>query len=579
MASGTHDSDWRHFQDQVAEILNLIPGCVARVNQPVHGTRIGTVRVDVLAELRSNGFVFRVIVECKFWRRPIPQEKVFSLNTVVEDIGADRGYLISEIGVQSGAAEYLSHPSNVRALTFEEFKSIVANDRFIENCGRCGVKILVSRRPRAGKTAHCRACYRLLRATPRRLEYAAEHERAMSLASTVGFQLVGGTLGSDVKSSLETAVAGGAGFPNATQPLAIFRESLAAAIRSIESQPRGKLFRDFLSKGPYERQGKVPTKLRHQRLSDQETADTIAFIFSHMVNCFKGALTEMLATAPCLHILRELQAQKRLPREARLYVGDAVWAAPREGEGFAKAADLHILVERRSPKATPSVVLAGVAEVKSYFLPPERLGRQLDRHLARARRGLRVGKVAYGPDQITVGCKGGRPAVRITVLPADWNLPRTFHFERKDGRKLLHVDPGVPPSDADSVERVGPLQWRVTLRWSKEALDAAAYEMTFWFMEKLGEVLYSSGVPKEWEGMSPAQAGQNAAKMMLYYAILRCRTVRNNQRAIALYNSYGFGYALGMSFRNPQGRREMLWPQDLDEILATGQNKDGCRIV
>jgi hypothetical protein len=103
--------------------------------------------------------------------------------------------------------------------------------------------------------------------------------------------------------------------------------------------------------------------------------------------------------------------------------------------------------------------------------------------------------------------------------------------------------------------------------------------MTFWFMEKVGEVLYSDGVPKEWEGMTPAEAGQNAAKMMLYYAILRCRTVREDQRAIALYNSYSFGFALGMNFRNPKGQREMLWPQDLDEILAIGQNKDGCKIV
>ena len=39
------------------------------------------------------------------------------------------------------------------------------------------------------------------------------------------------------------------------------------------------------------------------------------------------------------------------------------------------------------------------------------------------------------------------------------------------------------------------------------------------------------------------------------------------QRAIALYNSYGFGYMLGMNFRNRAGKREMLWPQDLDEIL------------
>ncbi len=39
------------------------------------------------------------------------------------------------------------------------------------------------------------------------------------------------------------------------------------------------------------------------------------------------------------------------------------------------------------------------------------------------------------------------------------------------------------------------------------------------------------------------------------------------------------GYALGMNFRNPQGRREMLWPQDLDEIAINGQTAYGCRIA
>ena len=102
--------------------------------------------------------------------------------------------------------------------------------------------------------------------------------------------------------------------------------------------------------------------------------------------------------------------------------------------------------------------------------------------------------------------------------------------------------------------------------------------MTFWYMEKIGEVIYSTSMPKEWDKMSPAGAGRNAVKMMLYYAIPRCHTAREEQRAIALYNSYGYGYALGMSFKDPAGRREMLWPQDLDEIIAAGKTTSGCTL-
>jgi hypothetical protein len=30
-----------------------------------------------------------------------------------------------------------------------------------------------------------------------------------------------------------------------------------------------------------------------------------------------------------------------------------------------------------------------------------------------------------------------------------------------------------------------------------------------------------------------------------------------------------------MNYRNAEGRREMLWPQDLDEIAADGKTKNG----
>ena len=85
-------------------------------------------------------------------------------------------------------------------------------------------------------------------------------------------------------------------------------------------------------------------------------------------------------------------------------------------------------------------------------------------------------------------------------------------------------------------------------------------------------------MPKAWKKMTPAEAGRNAIKMMLYYAILRCNSDREEQRAIALYNSYCFGYALGMNFKNIKGKREMLWIEDLDEILAVGKTKHECTL-
>ena len=397
-----------------------------------------------------------------------------------------------------------------------------------------------------------------------------------SLCDTVGFELIGSHLGKDVECALQAALAGGAVFPSGIDPLFIFRQALAASIRNIESHPRGRLFQDFLLKGPYEDVGEIPTGLVSQRLSDDESASAITFIYSHMVNCFKGAVTELLATKACLQLVKQLQQDRELPANARLYVGDVVGVHRTRGKGLLKGADQYVLIEEHRPDTASSIAVAGVTEVKSYIRTRSRLREQLDQHLRRAKRGLRVDGVDYPAEKVNVGYGKDRRVVRIAVLPSDWKLPRSFRFEDSESGRLLHVDPGEPPRKDDEITQIGDNEWRITLRWSGEALAEAAYEMTFWYMEKIGEVIYSKSVPKGWEEMTSAEAGRNAAKMMLYYAILRCRTIREEQRAIALYNSYGYGYALGMNYKNAEGRREMLWPQDLDEILSAGKTKNGC---
>ena len=189
-----------------------------------------------------------------------------------------------------------------------------------------------------------------------------------------------------------------------------------------------------------------------------------------MVNCFKGALAELLASAPCLSVLQRLQQNGNLPDDARLYVGDVVSASRLRETGLAKGADLHILIESRKPGATSVVTVAGVAEVKSYFQSKQRLEAQLDKHILRAERGLRVCGLDYSATHVSVGCGRSRKVVRLTVLPAKWRLPRTFRFEPTEHGRSLYVDPGLPLQRSDLITRIGDGQWQVTLRWSKEAL-------------------------------------------------------------------------------------------------------------
>ncbi len=184
----------------------------------------------------------------------------------------------------------------------------------------------------------------------------------------------------------------------------------------------------------------------------------------------------------------------------------------------------------------------------------------------------------YPPTNLQVGYRRDRRILRVAVVPSNRKLPRTFHFEESKSGRSLHIESGEARQKDDEILRRGNGEWRITLRWSKEAIAEAAYGMTFWYMEKVGEVIYRESMPREWAGMTATDAGRNAVKTMLYYAILRCRTAREEQRAIALYNTYGFGYSLGMSYKNSTGRREMLWPQDLDEILQSGKTKHGSQI-
>lgn len=100
-----------------------------------------------------------------------------------------------------------------------------------------------------------------------------------------------------------------------------------------------------------------------------------------------------------------------------------------------------------------------------------------------------------------------------------WLLPRGLRWRQEGKVRVPEVVPGSPPNPSDEIIRVSDTEWRVVLRWSRETLAAAAYEMTFWFMSKLGEIIYQDGVPPEWSEMTPAEAGYNAAKEKLHYAI------------------------------------------------------------
>ncbi|HEX7864695.1 MAG TPA: restriction endonuclease [Variovorax sp.] len=92
---------WRTYQENAADFFRRL-GLSAEVEAKVEGVR-GSHVVDVLIRGTYLGIPFTWLVECKAWQTSIPKEKVMALAAIIQDIGADRAFLLSESGFQSGA--------------------------------------------------------------------------------------------------------------------------------------------------------------------------------------------------------------------------------------------------------------------------------------------------------------------------------------------------------------------------------------------------------------------------------------------------------------------------------------------
>jgi len=338
-------------------------------------------------------------------------------------------------------------------------------------------------------------------------------------------------------------------------------ESLfAAAVRKaiVAVEARGDILRRFLQFGPREDTEATPDTGTGQHLSDQETEVAVTVLYSHAVNAFKGELAEVLSLGTASRILSDLSSRGVVPTSTRLYVGDA--AVPVSSRGRAKGADLHYLATDTSP-----AVLAGVGEVKSFPTTPARLAKQLSSHTSRALQQLEYRESPTSPTFRVAPTARTTGVFRVSACPSRWKLSREYRFEESEGRSFLIQAP-LPSIPDDCVTEIGEHR-HIELGWSHEALAAEAYGLTYWYMEQLGTDLFAEHA-SPWPEMNPEESGVNAAKQSLYYAILRSTNRQAEQRAIALYNAYGFGYALGSNYKDRKGHRRMLWPEDLRELLG-----------
>lgn len=114
------DSDWYIFQEDIKDHFDSL-GADAETNVRVQGVRTCH-DVDVFVKTKFLGENITWVVEAKHWKSKVTKAQVLALRSIVDDIGADRGFIISTAGFQSGAFE-AAESTNVKLKTFDELKS------------------------------------------------------------------------------------------------------------------------------------------------------------------------------------------------------------------------------------------------------------------------------------------------------------------------------------------------------------------------------------------------------------------------------------------------------------------------
>lgn len=108
---------WHDYQERSAYYFHLL-GMDVTVDEHLIGVR-GEHDADVVVRTCEAGIKQIWIVECKLWRRRVGKLHVNALASVVQDVGADKGILLSESGFQSGAVKQASC-SNITLTSLSE---------------------------------------------------------------------------------------------------------------------------------------------------------------------------------------------------------------------------------------------------------------------------------------------------------------------------------------------------------------------------------------------------------------------------------------------------------------------------
>jgi hypothetical protein len=385
-----------------------------------------------------------------------------------------------------------------------------------------------------------------------------------------GFEVLRPELAEAVRQSIDQALELGVEFAAGRDADSIFRGAIGRSIKAVELDPRGELCQRLLRDDPFGARDPNDKGIR-RALNAHEIAETLFFVRYSICTEFQGSVGELLAAGQVARLFRGFERQGRLPKGCRIGAGDRVSTSQQHGKGKLKGPDFLAF------SADGAMTAHGIAEVKSYKKRHSKLFEQIGGQVARMRSGISLGDSSFRGAHVAPGF------VRVAVLPADWKLPRGFRLETEEGRTWFVPDAAIPSRSDEAVIELDMASFAVTLSWSREALAEAGMALTMCYMQQVGEAIYRGGVPREWAGMSPAEAGDNAARMVLHQAVIyfvdavRASTQGSAEAkrlrlaastATLLYNTYCFGYAIAKAHGYRRRRPRMLFYEDLVELAG-----------
>lgn len=112
--------DWKELQNFVGQLFEEC-GFETEISKVVDLVR-GKKEIDVYTQDLTSEYKPIILIECKFWNKPINQETIHAFRTVVADFGANIGFIVSKKGFQSGSKDAVKN-TNIKLVSLEELEN------------------------------------------------------------------------------------------------------------------------------------------------------------------------------------------------------------------------------------------------------------------------------------------------------------------------------------------------------------------------------------------------------------------------------------------------------------------------